>query len=36
MSMCYVRVEHLARLELAGYNQVALPVANGVSALSTQ
>ena len=29
---CYIRVERSARLEQAGYDQVALPVVNGVSA----
>ena len=33
---CYVRVERSARLELAGYDQVALPVVNGASALGTR
>ena len=33
---CYVRVERLARLEQAGYDQVALPVVNRVSASGTQ
>ena len=33
---CYVRVERSAWLELAGYDRVALPVVNGVSASGTQ
>ena len=34
--LCYVRVEHSAQLELAGYDQVTLPVVNGASASSTR
>ena len=33
---CYVRVERSARLEQAGYDQVALPVVNGAYASGTR
>ena len=36
VAKCYVRVEHAARLELEGYDQVALPVVNEACASGTQ
>ena len=35
-ALCYVQVECLAQLELAGYDQVALPIVNGASASGTR
>ena len=33
---CYIRAERLARLELGGYDQVALLVGDGASASGTR
>ena len=36
IAACYVRVERSARLEQAGYDQVALPIVNGASVSGTR